>query len=222
MKPVKKVYDKAIRTDEGRERLKRSTIGKRYRLTKKPVKTGYDTFKEAGEEALYAELKELIDEEEFKPAMKLLKEAVAKYPGNPMFYNLLQKGYVFTGQFDKSDSLTAQMYEKFPDYIFAMVPYANMLIDQNKLGQAMGAFNGKADLDELFPEQKQFNRHEAAIYYAVMCRYFVAVGDIDSADLYMDAILKKDLHYVPGQNLVNKALMELCNAKIEKIKIKIG
>ncbi|MFI5137868.1 MAG: tetratricopeptide repeat protein, partial [Sphingobacteriales bacterium] len=222
MKPTKKVYDKAIRTDEGREMLKKSTIGKGYRLAKKPVQTAYDTFKDAAEESFYAELRELFDNSEFKEAIARLKEAITVRAGNAMFYNLLQACYIFDGQYDESNKLIIEMYKRFPDYIFATVPYANMLIDKNKTAQAIAVFNGKADLDELYPGQKQFNRHEAAIYYAVMCRYFVAIGDIDSADLYMNAIFKKDLQYMPHQTLVNKALMDLCNAKIKKIKVKIG
>lgn len=221
VKPVNKVYN-GLRTPEGKEMLKKSTIGKGYRLVEKPIKNQYDLFADTAEDALYDNLKAQFEEGEFSRATKGLTRAVATYPDKARFYNLLQVCYLFNGQRDKSDKLSLEMYKKFPLYMFSIVPYANLLLYQNKPEEALAVFKGKKDLNELYPGQKQFNRHEAAIYYATMCRCFVALDDIDAADQYMNAIFKKDLQYTPDQTLINTALMDLCTAKIEKIKIKIG
>jgi hypothetical protein len=221
LKPVNKVYGKLFRTAEENEIIKKSTIGKGYKLSKNPVKIADNEFDDAEQESHYNQLLELFENSDFQPAIKDLKKAIAQYPGKPQFYNLLQACYIFSEQFDKSDELTVEMYKRFPDYLFAMVPYANMLIDSGKSEQVLKVFNGKPDLNYLYPQRKLFNVHEAAIYYATMCRYFVAEDNIDSAELYINAILKKDIAYVPHQTIVNKALMEFCDAKIKKIKSKM-
>lgn len=222
VKPVNKAYEKAVRNAEGNEMLKKSTIGKGYRLTENPVENQYDLFVDATEQTVYEELMALFEDTEFDQAIPGLKKAIATYPDSPRFYNLLQACYFFNEEKDKSHDLSLEMYKKFPDYIFALIPYVNLLIDENKAEEALSIFKGHTDLNELYPGREQFNRHEAAIYFATMCRCFVALDNIDAADLYMNAIFKKDLQHVPNQTLVNKALMELCGAKIEKIKLKIG
>jgi tetratricopeptide (TPR) repeat protein len=222
IKPVNKVYERACRTPEARTMLATSSIGKGYRLTEKGMETRYDLFSDAEEETLYDNLSTAFENSQFDRAIPKLKNAITKYPENARFYNLLQACYLFDGQYEKSNELTMVMHSKFEDYLFAMVPYANLLIDQGKPAQALEVFHGKADLDQLYPGRKQFNRHEAAIYFATMCRCYIALSNIDLADLYMNAIFKKDLQQVPHQTLINKALVELGNAKITSIKTKIG
>jgi len=222
VKPVNKVYEKACRTPEAHAMLKSSPIGRGYRLTEKPVGNQYDLFADPTEEKLYGELRISFENGEFEETIAELQKAITTYPESARFYNLLQACYLFDGQREKSNELTLEMIKKFPDYLFALVPYANLLVDEDKPEEALASFKGNTDLDQLYPGRKQFNRHEAAIYFATMCRCHVALGDIDKADLYMNAIFKKDLQHVPHQTLVNKALMELCNAKIIRIKTKIG
>jgi hypothetical protein len=50
-----------------------------------------------------------------------------------------------------------------------------------------------------------------------MCRAFIALRNIDSPDLYTNAIFKKKLTDIPGNTLVNAAVMELCEVKMKKI-----
>ena len=203
--------------------LKTSTIGRKgYRLTEKPVDNQYGLFTDATEEKLYGELRISFENGEFEETIAELQKAITTYPDSTRFYNLLQACYLFDGQPEKSHELTLEMIKRFPDYLFALVPYANLLVDEGKPDEALAVFKGTRDLDQLYPGRKQFNRHEAAIYFATMCRCFAAMNNIDFADLYMNAIFKKDLQHVPHQTLVNKALIELCNAKITRIKAKIG
>jgi len=119
---------------------------------------------------------------------------------------------------EELDASVIEMYRLFPRFITAMVGYANYLIENERPQEVATVFKEKWDLSQIYPERKTFSKLEAAIYYAIMCRYLVAVDDIDRADLYASAILKKDLLYVPKQTLVKITMRELCNAKIGKLK----
>jgi len=50
-----------------------------------------------------------------------------------------------------------------------------------------------------------------------MCRYFIAVDDVDTADAYMNAILKNDLINIPGQTIAEVAIIALSKLKMDKL-----
>jgi len=89
-------------------------------------------------------------------------------------------------------------------------------MDAGQSHQVLSIFNGKPDLNFIYPERKVFDAGEALAFYACMCRYFTDVGNIDSADLYMDAILKNGFIKEFGQTVLKGVLDNLCNAKWKK------
>ncbi len=139
------------------------------------------------------------------------------YPDKPAFYDLLITAYHFSKQYDQQKKIVMETYKLFPDSLIPKVGYATLLTDDGNAGKALELFDGQTDLDELYPQRKLFYITEAADYYACMCRIFIALDDLDSADLYMNAIFNKKLEKVPGNTLVNIAVMELCTAKMKKI-----
>lgn len=218
LRKLNKVYDGLVRAVDVNEKIEKSPIGKAYQISKNEVKTGYNTLENAEQEAAYQQFREIITEsEDYKPVIKDLKKAIIKYPDTPLFYDLLYTVYGFDEQFDKVEEIILEMYKRFPDYLYAMVVYANLLIDTDKLDEVLTVFKGKLDLNELYPDRKKFYNVEASTYYACMCRYFIRMNDIDSADLYMNAILKKELYKLQQQTLVTSAIIEMCNVKMKII-----
>ena len=114
--------------------------------------------------------------------------------------------------------MIVEMYERFPGYLFALCNYIGLLLINDNIDEATAIIDGRADLNELYSDRKQFSEHEAAIFYATMCLYFVVKDDIDSADLYMDAILENNLQDVQGQSIVYAAMMKVGETKMEKVK----
>jgi hypothetical protein len=217
---INKVYDELIRTPKVKALIEEPFIGVNYKLSEKPVLNQYRKFDNDEQQERYLMLIDIVNNAAYDQAEMGIKDAIKEYPGKPQFYNLLQTVYHFSEQFDKSDTIIIEMYNRFPDYLFAKVSYANFLINNSRHEGVLEVFNGKPDLGYLYPGQKEFNTHEAAIYYATMCRYFIADDNIDSADIYMNAILKNDLDKVPGQTLVKAAMMQLGEAKMAIIKSK--
>jgi hypothetical protein len=210
------LYDALIRTDEAREKRADSAIGKGYSLTEDTVENVYRKFDNTEQADEYFEWMTLVEEKKYGEAISGLLEVIERYPEKAPFFNLLQTAYLFNNQGDKSDEIIIDMYKRFPGYLFSIANYVNLLLQRDQIEEAGQVINGKADLDDIYPDRKLFNEHEAAIYYATMCRYFIALDDIDTADLYMDAIFDYELYFVEGQFLTSTVMLELGDAKMKK------
>nr|WP_157247318.1 hypothetical protein [Pedobacter panaciterrae] len=109
------------------------------------------------------------------------------------------------------------MFKLFPDYLFAKVSYANMLIDAGEIVRAIEVFQHKTDLNQLYPERKVFHFTEVASYFGTLCRYYTAMDNINLADAYMHFLIKNNMSSLSGQSVANLAMTELCIAKIAKL-----
>jgi len=212
---ISATYDERLRTDDARKAPKQPFIGLKYRLSDDPKETAYMKFDSAGEEKEYFRLLNLASvDHEYELVITGVRKAIAKYTGSAPWYMLWHSALRADGQHDESYRIAELMYNMFPDYLPAKVGYANMLIDTGEPEGVLAVFNGQPDLGYVYPERKVFNFTEAANYYACMCRYFTAVDNIDSADMYMEAIINNNL---TDQFGVPVAIQELCKAKMEKL-----
>src|SRR3569833_2261026 len=115
------------------------------------------------------------------------------------------------------------MYQKYPGYLFAFVNNAKLLmLDDDRFEELDELLVVKWDLNELYPKRYVFSEHEAAIYHATMCRYFMLKNDLVSADLYMDFILKNKLQFIGEQTLTTSVMWEMSEVKLEKIESKMS
>jgi len=219
LEEVSKDYDEFIRTPDVKEILGNSTIGTAYELTGEAIETEYTRFDSQEESQDYARLHQLtFESEDMGEVIEELNEALVKYPGKPLFYNLLLTAYAIDSQLGKADEMVYDMNQLFPGYLFSRVAYANLLMDIDLPGEVLAVFDGKPDLNYLYPNRKVFHKTEAAAFFATMCRYFITADNVDSADLYMNAILKYGLVNMPGQTAVQNAIAELCKLKMAKLK----
>jgi len=218
LKKVNKVYDGLVRTQEAAALLEKSTIGNAYKVSEGKVKNEYTIFDNAEQEAEYSRLMDMFIGGEVDLAIKETKKAIRQYPDRIAFYDLLLAAYSFNKQIDKGEEIVRETYKLFPGILIPTVGYANLLLEEGKPDAALAVFNGKTDLNELYPDRKVFHVNEAGEYYACMCRLYIALDDLDAADLYMNAIFKKDLTKRAAKTLVMAAVSEMCTAKMEKIK----
>lgn len=219
LKTIDEAYREFVKGKRGRPR-KRMMIGKSYILTDDRIDTVYNQFSSKKQLTEYMKLREMVlDRQQPEKAIPKLLKAVADYPDQPVFANILQSAYVLTGQKERSEQVVRELYERFPGYLFAMVTYANMLLDKGAIAEAASVIKGRLDLDQLYPDRNTFHVTEAAVFYACMCRYFTAIDDIATADEYMQVIFKEGLRNMPGQSSVELAIEELYDAKVAKIKL---
>jgi hypothetical protein len=218
LRKLNKAYDELIRTPQAKDMLENYPIGRAYTLSEDVVKNKYNIFDTAEQEEDYNHFGHMIlVDRKYDPAIKGLQKVIKKYPGKPVFYNMLRSAYTLNDQPGKADDITIETFMLFPDYLTAKVDYANMLIETGIPEGVLSVFDGKPDLNYIYPGIKKFNRTEAAFYYVCMFRYFISQDEIDSADLYMNAIIKKKLYEEYTLSTVKHAMTLLCRIKLEKI-----
>lgn len=218
LKKINKAYDELVRLPEAKKLLENSVIGSNYKLTKDVLKTQYNTFGNDKQDAeIYNYVELIFAGHEYEQAITSLKKRIKKYPDKAVFYNLLRAAYILNGQQKKANDITAEAYRLFPDYLLAKTNYANMLFEIGESEKIIDVYDGKPDLDVIYPGSKRFNRTEASSYYASMCRYFIEADDIDSADLYMNTIIKKKAYDEHSQTLVKHVMTHLLQVKLKKI-----
>ncbi|TFF37102.1 tetratricopeptide repeat protein [Mucilaginibacter psychrotolerans] len=193
-------------------------IGTGYTLVDKEENTLYETFDNDAEEAEFNLLKQLVfDDQNYEQAIPQLLQAIEKYPQREQFYFLLQFAYTHNNQFDESDVILERTYNRFPDYLPHRVDFADILLDQGRNDEIPAVFDNKADLADIYPGQTEFNIELAANYYGIMCRYYSIIGDIASADRYMDALINEDYNLITqyGTTLLKIPVYGFLTAKFE-------
>src|SRR5262249_26974548 len=117
-------------------------------------------------------------------AIPELERLIATYPQVPTFYNYLSIAYLQSGDLEKTDACVREAYRRHPQYLFAKVNYANLCLQQGESEKVPGIFDHACDLQQLYPHRTRFHVSEFTGFAWVMCRYFCAIGEQETAVLY--------------------------------------
>ena len=117
-------------------------------------------------------------------AIPELERLVTTYPHIPTFANHLSITYLAAGDQEQATALVREAYRRHPQYLFAKVNYANLCLQQGEIEKVPGIFDHACDLKQLYPHRTRFHVSEFTGFAWVMCRYFCAIGERDTAALY--------------------------------------
>lgn len=117
-------------------------------------------------------------------AIPELEHLIATYPQVPTFYNYLSMAYLQSGDLEQTDAWVREAYRRHPQYLFAKINYANLCLQHGEIGKIPGIFDHAYDLKQLYPHRTRFHVSEFTGFAGVMCRYFCAIGEQDTAALY--------------------------------------
>jgi hypothetical protein len=148
-----------------------------------------------------------VSNAKLKSLIKDIDKSMNKWPENPMFYNYLYNVHLKLNNKKTSDKIIIEMIEKFPDYHFAKIIYANSLLDKGKYEDVPKVFNNNLDLASAFPEKKEFHISEFVTFNTLMCRYFMEKQDLISAVMYKNMI--DDLEVSEIANVNHKLFLRL-------------
>jgi tetratricopeptide (TPR) repeat protein len=113
-----------------------------------------------------------------------LERLIATYPHVPTFFNYLSIAYLAAGDQEHATALVREAYRRHPQYLFAKVNYANLCLQQGEIGKVTGIFDHACDLKQLYPHRTRFHVSEFTGFAWVMCRYFCAINERETAALY--------------------------------------
>jgi tetratricopeptide (TPR) repeat protein len=130
-----------------------------------------------------------------------LERLIATYPHVPTFFNYLSIAYLAAGDQEQATALVREAYRRHPQYLFARVNYANLCLQQGEIGKIPAIFDHAFDLKQLYPHRTRFHVSECTGFAWVMCRYFCAIGERETAALYYQ-MLK---HVAPRHPMTKQA-----------------
>jgi hypothetical protein len=111
---------------------------------------------------------------------------IKKYPNAPLFYNYLSVAYGRAGDRKKCESTILENIKKHPDYLFAKLNYANICLKKGKPEKVPEILNHKLDLKLMYPNRSTFHISEFVGFTSIMCKYYNAVGERETAELLFE------------------------------------
>ena len=154
-----------------------------YDITDEPLDNRDITRLPAQVQARIDDLYELAQHDPLR-AIPALERLVTTYPHIPTFANHLSMAYLAAGDQEQATALVREAYRRHPQYLFAKVNYANLCLQQGEIGKVPGIFDHACDLQQLYPHRTRFHVSEFTGFAWVMCRYFCAIGERETAALY--------------------------------------
>jgi len=119
-----------------------------------------------------------------RQAIPELERLVTTYPHVPTFFNHLSIAYLAAGDQEHATAMVREAYRRHPQYLFAKVNYANLCLQQGEIEKVPRIFDHAFDLKQLYPHRTRFHVSEFTGFAWVMCRYFCAIGEPETAALY--------------------------------------
>jgi tetratricopeptide (TPR) repeat protein len=158
-----------------------------YTITYEPLDDKYKLPPEVDEQ--YPELHDLAlrQPEQAVPRLEALLE---RFPDVPQLYNLLSAAYAGTGRPEKSDEVTELNYRKAPDYFFARIGYAGVLLGRGQAEAAEDVLGHTWDLKEIFPGREIFHVSEAMAFLSLVGRFNVDKGKWEAIPRIYEAMKK--------------------------------
>jgi hypothetical protein len=138
-------------------------------------------------------------------AIPELECLMTTYPHIPTFANHLSIAYLAAGDQEHAAAMVREAYRRHPQYLFARVNYANLCLQQGEIEKVPGIFDHACDLKQLYPHRKRFHISEFTGFTWVMCQYFCALGEWETAALYYQMLT----HVAPRHPMTKQAKRSL-------------
>lgn len=128
---------------------------------------------------------ELLRADKGAEAEEILKQAMEIQPDEPSLHNNLARAYLVQGQTEKSEALTRETHERFPDYLFGRINLASMLIEKGEIEQAEKLVAG-------LMSRRRFHFAEFSAVAGVEISLALARGDQAAAENWLKAMEQID------------------------------
>jgi tetratricopeptide (TPR) repeat protein len=123
-------------------------------------------------------------------AIPVLRKLIQEYPDVPVFSNYLYIAYASKGDNKKAKEITLENYRRHPDYLFAKLGYAQLLLESGETEEFAEVFDNKFDLSLLYPNRKIFHVSEFVSFSGVIGAYYCEMGKLDSAEVLHNLLNK--------------------------------
>ena len=115
-----------------------------------------------------------------------------EFPQVRLLWNHLDCAYTEAGRKRDADRLTEETFRRFPDYLFAMMNYALMRLQQGFPGEVPTILGGRFTLHELQKGRTTFHVTEVVAFSGVMALYHLSKGEREFAANHLDIMEQLD------------------------------
>lgn len=159
-----------------------------YDITKEPIPDsstdGLDDLTKArinaiGEAAIAGRAAELVPE---------IERLLTQHPDVPKLHNFRMVALMEAGRREEAEAAIRDIYARFPDYVFGIAQYVDLLVEEDDLDGAGRVLGKKLDIGKRYPDRKVFHLTEVIAYSSAVARYLRATGNLESAWMIFDAL----------------------------------
>lgn len=148
-------------------------------------------------------------------SLNQIHSLLIKNPDMPLFYAELFLQYKVFGLHAKADAIAKKGMQLFPDFLYLRLYVAHAAMVDGELEKGLKLLNKKHNLDEAFPQRTAFAEGEFMLFYAALCQYFIAKGNLIDAIICSDALIVEIYKYACSENAILD-LLPLIKAKLGK------
>ncbi|MBM3333122.1 hypothetical protein FJY63_00510 [Candidatus Sumerlaeota bacterium] len=153
-----------------------------------------------------------------RKAIEELPHWIERYPNIPMLHNYLSVAYSKIGARRELEQTVLENLRRNPDYLFARLNYADICMARGDYQKVAEILDNKFDLRLLYPHRKRFHISEFVGFMSVIGRYFIGIGERESAEVVYEALreiapddpstrrLRKELHLSVVRRLARRLL----------------
>ncbi|WP_300441418.1 DUF1186 domain-containing protein [Christiangramia sp.] len=118
-----------------------------------------------------------------KYLLKKLNSLSRKYPKTPIFKNFLSAVYQKNGNPKQAYAVNKWIVKEHPDYLFGKINLAVELLFKDQPEEIPAILGETMEISELCPERKVFHLEEVIGFHTVSVQYFLAIDEIEQAEL---------------------------------------
>jgi len=146
-----------------------------YDVTDKPL--DHTWFKRLPQ-PVQARINELHDDVLSDPRLVIQEanELLKKYPYVPMLYSFLSTAYARIGDHASREATVATCRAQCPDYLFGKIAQAQLYLSINEVEKVPEVFEGRLNLQLLYPQRTCFHLSEYMGFTGVLVLYYNAIG----------------------------------------------
>ena len=115
-----------------------------------------------------------------------------QFPDVPRIHNWLATAHQMTGNEGKYQEICRQLYQQFPDYLFAIVSECHAHILAGDLDWVANRLDKKWDLTLLYPDRDVFHWTEMRAFQHLLVCYFTAVKNVAQAEVSLRVLEQLD------------------------------
>lgn len=141
-----------------------------------------------------------------------IQDGILRWPNNPIFQNYLYNAYILLQEKSKAEEVLFGITKRFPDYPFGKIVYAQKLLQDGRSDEIPAFFGGHFDLSSLYPKRNSFHISEFNTFTAILCFYYLEIGDDLMAGIYGTLLKQWAIDPIPD---VTTDVLNLLDLKLE-------